>query len=104
MSKRGMLFQRASTTKIQLSVLVEYKTDFIIIGSNATCSSHDINPHLALNTNHSLLGNSENCFFFLLLLYRKPHRYISEYVKCVHLVEYIEVHFRKCFRVVNNKS
>jgi hypothetical protein len=55
-----MLFQWASTTKIQLSVLVEYKTDFIIIGSNATCSSHDINPHLALNTNHSHWNSFES--------------------------------------------
>ena len=31
MSTRGLLFQRCSTIKIQLSVLVEYKADLLII-------------------------------------------------------------------------
>jgi hypothetical protein len=34
MSTRGMLFQCASTIKIQLSVLIWYKTDLIIISLN----------------------------------------------------------------------
>ena len=41
MSIRGLLFQWASTIKIQLGVLVKYKADIIIIYSNVTCSRHD---------------------------------------------------------------
>ena len=42
MSLCGLLFQWASTIKIQLSVLVEYKIDLIIIHWKWTCSRHDI--------------------------------------------------------------
>ena len=42
MSTHGLLFQRASTIKIQLSILVQYKVDIIIISLNVTCSHHYI--------------------------------------------------------------
>jgi len=40
MSIHGLLFQWVSTVKIQLSVLVLYKAEIIIISSNVTCSRH----------------------------------------------------------------
>ncbi len=42
MSTGELLFQSTSTIQIQLSVLVLYKVDIIIISTNVTCSSHDI--------------------------------------------------------------
>jgi hypothetical protein len=42
MSTRGVLFQCASTIQIQLSVLVLYKLDIIIISSNVTYFRHDM--------------------------------------------------------------
>jgi hypothetical protein len=57
MSTRGLLFQWASTIKIQLSVLIENKADLIIISLNinlfSPCYSWK-NAELALNNNHSL--------------------------------------------------
>ena len=41
-SIRRLLFQRASTIQIQLSVLIQYKADLIIISLKLTCSRHDI--------------------------------------------------------------
>ena len=41
MSTRGLLFQLASTIKIQLRVLVQYKVDIIIIAWKVTFSHHD---------------------------------------------------------------
>jgi hypothetical protein len=42
MSIHRLLFQSASTMKIQLSVLVEYKADLIIISSKISLLSSDI--------------------------------------------------------------
>jgi hypothetical protein len=59
MSSRGLLFQRAITMKIQLSVLV-YKVDIIIISSNITCSCHAIAEslgHSVINNNHSVTNS-----------------------------------------------
>jgi hypothetical protein len=42
MSICRLLFKSASTTKIQLSVLVLYKVGLIFISSNVTCSRHDM--------------------------------------------------------------
>jgi hypothetical protein len=53
MSIRGLLFQWASTMKIQLSVLVQYKVDFIIISLKINSPSWKI-ADLALNNDHSL--------------------------------------------------
>ena len=60
MSTYRLLFRWASIIKIQLSVLIWYKTDIIIIISlNAiTCSLHNIDEifvHVVLSTNHSLI-------------------------------------------------
>ena len=57
-STRGLLFQWASTVKIQLSMLVWYKADLIIISLKINlffpwCSW--TNAELALNNNHSIL-------------------------------------------------
>jgi len=44
--------------KIQLSLLIFYKADMIIISFNITCSRHYIAKKIArlvLNTNHSLI-------------------------------------------------
>jgi hypothetical protein len=38
----GLLFQQAKPIKNQISVLVYYKSDIVIISSNVTCSRHDI--------------------------------------------------------------
>jgi len=57
MSIRGMLFQWASTIQIQLSVLVEYKADLIIISLKINLFSPWYSwkiAALALNNNHSL--------------------------------------------------
>ena len=43
------VFQRASTIKIQLSVLVQYKADLIIISRKLSCSHHDIAEGKMLN-------------------------------------------------------
>ena len=50
----------ASTIKIQLSMLLQYKVDIIIIQSNVICSRHDsakkkIKKKLALNNYYSLI-------------------------------------------------
>jgi len=59
MSTCRLLFQWASTIKIQLSVMVKYKSDIIIINSlNDICSRHDIAERLLIwrfNNNHSSL-------------------------------------------------
>ena len=56
MSTRGLLFQWASTIKIQLSVLIENKADLIIISLNIYLDSpwySWIIAELSLNNNHS---------------------------------------------------
>ena len=56
-SIHGLLFQWASTTKIQLSVLVKYKVDPIIISLKINLFSPWYSwkiAELALNNNHSL--------------------------------------------------
>jgi hypothetical protein len=59
-SIRGLLFQWASTIKIQLSVFVHYKTNIILISIiSSKCNSFSSwyswsIANLALNTNHSL--------------------------------------------------
>jgi hypothetical protein len=54
MSIHGLLFQWASTIKIQQGGWSnKYKVD-IIISSNVTYFLHEKNVHLALNNNHSL--------------------------------------------------
>ena len=53
----GLLCQSATTMNIQLSVLVQYKVEIIIISTNVTYSFYDIVVKLlilALNINHSL--------------------------------------------------
>ena len=63
MFSRGLLFQWTSTIKVQLqlSVLVLYKTDTIIILSNITSCRHDMAEkkyaNLALNRNYPLTLN-----------------------------------------------
>jgi len=52
MSTHRLLFQWASTTKIQLSVLVYYKVNIFIISSNGTYFRHDIAEKLTLSNNH----------------------------------------------------
>ena len=42
MSNNGLLIPWTITIKIQLSILIWYKVDIIIISSNVTCSCHDI--------------------------------------------------------------
>ena len=57
MSTRGQLFQWATTIEIQLTVLVYYRADIIIISSDRNLfSSWNSwkNINLALNNNHSL--------------------------------------------------
>jgi hypothetical protein len=51
MSNRGLLFQWASTIQIQLSMLVGYKADLIIISLKINL----FYAELVLNNNHSLL-------------------------------------------------
>ena len=48
MSASGLLFQCASTIQMHLSVLVQYKTDIVIISSNTSRSRHDMveNVHI----------------------------------------------------------
>ena len=59
MSIHGLLFQWASTIKIQLSMLVYYKADLIIsLKINLFSPSYSWKiAELALNSNHSLLFN-----------------------------------------------
>jgi hypothetical protein len=61
MSSRRLLFQWASAMKIQLSVLVYYKVNLIIISLKinlfSPCYSWKI-AELALNNNHSLKYNT----------------------------------------------
>jgi hypothetical protein len=57
MSIRGLLFQRTSTIQIQLSVLVKYKTDIIILSLIFNVFSPWYSwqiAELALNNNHPL--------------------------------------------------
>ena len=42
MSFHRLLIQWASTIKIQLSVVVQFKADIVIISSNVSCSRHDM--------------------------------------------------------------
>jgi hypothetical protein len=48
MSTHRLLFQWASTIKIQLNVLIYYKVDIIIISLNETCSRYDIAEKLLI--------------------------------------------------------
>ena len=60
MPTREMLFQWEGSIKIQLSVLVWYKADIIIVSLNVACSRPDIPDkiaHLALNNNYILIHN-----------------------------------------------
>jgi hypothetical protein len=62
MSTRGLLFEWASTTKIQLSVLVLNKADLITLSLKIKLFSPWYSwkiAELALNNNHSLLGEVE---------------------------------------------
>jgi hypothetical protein len=61
MSIHRLLFQWASTIKIQLNVLVYYKEDFIIISMTINLHSPLCSwkiAELALNNNHSLTHSS----------------------------------------------
>jgi hypothetical protein len=70
---RGLLFQLASTIKIQLSVLVSYKADIIIISTKCNlflpwyCCKID---QLPLNNIHSLTENYYFLFLIMLWYYR----------------------------------
>jgi hypothetical protein len=61
MSTRGMLFQWASSIKIQLSVLVYCKADIIIISKNVTCSRRDIAEIAQQSLTHS--PNKSNTWY-----------------------------------------
>jgi hypothetical protein len=73
---RGLLFQWASTIKIQLSVLVSYKVDLIIISLKINLFSPWYSwklAELALNNNHSLtqdLDFQRHISWFVLCLFR----------------------------------
>jgi len=64
MSIHGLLFQRASTIKIKLSMLVYYKVDLIIISLKNNCSRDDIAEKLlswrytTITLTHSLMSNA----------------------------------------------
>jgi hypothetical protein len=67
MSIRGLLFQWPSTIKIQLSVLVKYKVDLIIISLKINLFSPWYSwkiAELALSINQSLTGNKIDSMYF----------------------------------------
>jgi hypothetical protein len=53
-----MELQWASTIKTQLSVLVDYKTDIIIISLNITCSHNDIMKNSLFGVTQQLLAQN----------------------------------------------
>ena len=56
-STRELLLQWASNIKIQLSVLVKYKPDIIIISSNVACSRQDIAVKMLFDVKQHSLTN-----------------------------------------------
>ena len=80
-----LLFQWASTIKIQESVLIWYKANIIIISSNVTCSCHDIpNKNCWFRIKHQSLCtqsmNSEKKIFLLT-------SYCREMWECTYVIK-----------------
>ena len=89
MSIRRLLFQSASTMKIQLSVLVEYKADLIIISLKINLLSSWYRwkvADLALNNNHSITPcewgwKTDSAYTNSLIFTSTRHTFINKYLK-----------------------
>ena len=92
MSTCGLLFPLDSTIKIQLIVLVQYKTDLSMISSNVTCSRHYIQLHnyplpvkqqslTQCHNIHTLLHVASKLYFSLLAIYCVILRFKNKYFR-----------------------